>query len=390
MKMARIGFIGAGNFISAFHLLTVRDCPFMKIAAVADLDEAKLRKHSDRMPIGYTTTDYRRLLDDPDIDIVIIGTKQDLHAKLIVESLDAGKWVLCEKPMAETIEETKAVLAAEKRAKGKLAIGFNRRFAPAYREAKRIMSAAPRPWFMHYRLMWPSAESKGPGSFYWNHEHILYEGSHILDLANWMLDSAPSKVYMTGERMKNNCCILSYPDGSQVTFMTGGLGTYCLWKEYMELFAAFRTITVSDFIDMRVRGVEGEFDRLHGTYMGEHAADVKKYGFDFFEAYHTARVMEGAENWRKLGMTMESVRRPLTVPFDVTTFKHENPDCWSFIPNKGWKQAVEHFANCFLNGETPGNADGRAGALSTQIALDLLRSLDSGQAVDMTPVDSVV
>ena len=71
------------------------------------------------MKVGYTTTDYHRLLADPKIDIVIIGTKQDLHAKLIVESLDAGKWVLCEKPMAQTMEETHAVLEAEQRAKAR-------------------------------------------------------------------------------------------------------------------------------------------------------------------------------------------------------------------------------------------------------------------------------
>ncbi len=57
------------------------------------------------MPIGYTTRDYRELFADFNIDIVIIGTKQGLHSKIIVECLDAGKWVLCEKPMASNEEE---------------------------------------------------------------------------------------------------------------------------------------------------------------------------------------------------------------------------------------------------------------------------------------------
>ena len=89
-----MGFIGAGGFISAHHLLTVRDSEIMEIRAIADIDEKRLTKHAAGMSVGYTTTDYRKLLADSEIDMVIIGTKQDLHARFIVESLDAGKWVL--------------------------------------------------------------------------------------------------------------------------------------------------------------------------------------------------------------------------------------------------------------------------------------------------------
>ena len=81
MRKVRVGFIGAGGFISAHPLLTVRDSRIMEIRAIADLDEKRLAQHASRMPVGYTTTDYRRLLADPEVDLVIIGTKQDLHAK---------------------------------------------------------------------------------------------------------------------------------------------------------------------------------------------------------------------------------------------------------------------------------------------------------------------
>ncbi|MBI3920239.1 MAG: Gfo/Idh/MocA family oxidoreductase [Armatimonadetes bacterium] len=92
--------------------------------------------------------------------------KQDLHARLIVESLNSGKWVFCEKPMAETEEETRAVLAAEESSKGKLAIGFNRRFAPAYARAIQLMQKVPRPWYINYRLMYPSPQKQGEKTFY--------------------------------------------------------------------------------------------------------------------------------------------------------------------------------------------------------------------------------
>ena len=152
-KQANVGFIGAGGFISAHHLVTANESKYLNIAAIADLNEETLKRHAETKPVGYTTTDYKKLLADKDIDIIVIGTKQDLHASLIVEALDAGKWVMCEKPMANNDEESAAVLAAERRNPGKLAIGFNRRFAPAYRQTKELMQQARRPWFVNYRMM---------------------------------------------------------------------------------------------------------------------------------------------------------------------------------------------------------------------------------------------
>jgi predicted dehydrogenase len=385
MAKVQVGFIGAGGFISAHHLLTVRDSDIMEIRAIADLDTERLASHAARMPVGYTTADYQDLLADDEIDLVIIGTKQDLHARFIVESLDAGKWVLCEKPMAETEEETAAVLAAEARNPGRLAIGFNRRFAPAYQDTKRLMAGRQRPWYLNYRLMYPNPDKQAKGSFYSTHERILYEGCHILDLVCWLLDAEPRRVFMTGDRILNNCCILDYADGSQVSFMCGSMGSYALWKEYLEVFAEYTAITVSDFTDMRVRGFAGEHDRVFAPHMGEHAAEVRQYGFDFYELYKVTAL--GTDNRQayldNYGMVLEEVVRPTPVPLDVHAYGKEHPDLWGFIPDKGWIAAVEHFAQCFLDGTEPMNADGRAGALSTRLALALLESLETGQAVDL-------
>ncbi|MCK5801884.1 MAG: Gfo/Idh/MocA family oxidoreductase [Lentisphaeria bacterium] len=380
-RQVRVGFIGAGGFISAHHLLTVRDSGIMEIRAIADIDEARLAKHAANMPIGYTTTDYKKLLADPEIDLIVIGTKQDLHAQFIVESLDAGKWVLCEKPMAETAAETQAVLTAEARNPGRLAIGFNRRFAPAYADAKRLLRDVPRPWYINYRLMYPNpGKRKG---FYADQPRMLYEGCHILDLACWLLDERPRRVFMTGDPFLNNCCILDYPDGSQLSFLCGSMGSVCLWKEYMEVFGGWTGITVSDFVDMRVRGFPGERDRVYAPYMGEHAKEIQRFGFDFYEQYKVHAFQQTNPGYAEAyGMDLVPVQRPVAAPFDVTDYKHETPDLWGFTPDKGWIPAVEHFAQCFLDGTTPDNADGKAGALATDLALALLESLESGQAVE--------
>ena len=82
-------------------------------------------------------------------------------------------------------------------------------------------------------------------------------------------------------------------------------------------------------------------------------------------------------------MDLVPVRRPVEALFKVTDYKHETPDLWGFVPDKGWIPAVEHFAQCFREGTTPANADGKAGALATDLALALLKSLETGQAVEI-------
>jgi len=191
---------------------------------------------------------------------------------------------------------------------------------------------------------------------------------------------------MTGDRIRNNCCILDYPDGSQVSFMCGSMGSYCHWKEYIEVFGAYTAITVSDFVDMRVRGFEGQYDRLYPPHLNEHADEIRRYGFDFYETYKVSQMCpekKGRPCDDGEGMFLELVERPIALPFDPFDYEHTNPDLWGFIPDKGWVQSLEHFAECFLNGTEPDNADGNAGTLSTVVALSLLRSLETGQPVEI-------
>ncbi len=385
MKNVNLGFIGAGSFVSAHHLLTARDCDFINIAAIADINEEVLKKHSSRMSVGYTTTEYKKLLRDSDIDIVVIGTKQDMHASLIMESLEAGKWVFCEKPMAQTDEEAKAVVQAEQNNEGKLAIGFNRRFAPAYAQAKSLMKNIKKPWYLNYRLMYPNPLKEEPGNYYADQAHIHYEGCHILDLIYWFFEQWPDRVFMTGNRYSNNCCIFDFSDGSQVTFMCGSMGSYCYWKEYMELFGSYAAISVSDFVDMRIRGFKGRYDKIFAPYRNEHAEEIRRFGFDFYEAYKVQQIKEEKDAkpiHDKYGIIIEDVKRPTPFGFDVTKYSRQDEDIHAFIPDKGWKNSLESFANSYMNNAEPENCNGLQGALNTKLAMTLLDSLERKQVVE--------
>lgn len=383
MRTVRVGFIGAGQFISASHLATARNSQIMDVAAIADLSPATLDKHRAQNPGATFTTDYRQLLADPSIDLIVIGTRQDLHARLIVECLDAGKWVYCEKPMAETEEEIANVLAAEKRAKGRLAIGLNRRFAPAYAQAKQLMQQAPRPWFISYRLMGPHLTTGEKDDFYRERPRIIYEGCHILDWVCYFLDADPTRVFMTGDRYRNNCCTLEFADGSNVMFLCGSIGSFCLPKEHVEVFAYGRSIRVEDFVDMQVRGFAGERDRQFPLDRGAYASEIERFGFEYYEACRVKEILHNRESMDlivgKAHMSIEPVIRPVSRQCKeaIDAYGELKPPYFD-SPDKGRVHALEHFAKCLLEGAQPDTADGRGGARSTQIGFALLESLKKG------------
>lgn len=382
-----VGFIGAGGFVSWQHLPNALRSAEMEVRAIADLNPATLEKHRRHQSIRCFTTDYRDLLRDPEIRLLVIGTRQDLHASMIIESLEAGKWVLCEKPMASTPEESAAVLEVERRAAGRLAIGFNRRFAPAYRKLRTLFRTVPAPWFVNYRIV--NQSSHRFDRFYEHEPRILYEGCHILDFACYLFDAEPEKVYMTGDRLHNNCCILSFPGGSQFQLLCASVGAVAAGKENIEIFGGDKTVMVNDFTDMRIRGFEGEHDLLFPPHRGEHAAEVMKYGFDFYELWTTTRGGEYIPpeyriDWSALGVATPPPVRPYALPFDLADYAVEDRELRQFAADKGWIASLEHFARCCRTGEAPENADGRSGARATALALALLESLERGRPVEFS------
>ncbi len=386
MKVS-VGFIGVGAFVRGQHLPNALRIPEIEVAALSDLNAGVLEEYAAKLPLRYTTTDYHRILADPGIDMVIIGTKHDTHAQLIVESLDAGKWVLCEKPMAQSDAEVSAVIAAEKRNPGRLAIGFNRRFAPAYRKARELMRQVPAPWFINYRIVNQNSHALAD-SYYAREPRMLYEGCHILDLAQYFLDADPVRVFMTGDRYLNNCCILSFADGSQFQILCASVGAVAYWKENMEIFAADKTIGIQDFIDMRIRGFVGESDRLFVPHLGEQAEAVRKYGFDFYEQYVVARANEYIPEeyhvyWEKHGIANPPIHRPIPSAFDIEQFHRQNQEMRFFTADKGWLQSLQHFARCFLDDRKPENTDAVAGAKVAEMTFALLHSLETGKPVDL-------
>jgi predicted dehydrogenase len=130
MDSVRIGIVGAGRILEqhaiACHALEDR----ARLVAVADIDEEQLQKAASKYPNPFTATDYRSLLDRNDIDVITVCTPPVLHERVVVEALEAGKFVVCEKPLAHTLESADRIIAVARKHPGRLSTVYQFRYLP--------------------------------------------------------------------------------------------------------------------------------------------------------------------------------------------------------------------------------------------------------------------
>ena len=125
-----VGLVGAGA-ISTSHLAAYGAlAPRLRPVAVADVDGRRLEVLGQKHFIPFATRDYRELLERRDVDIIDICTPPGTHAEIVRHALDAGKYVVCEKPLAPTLEETDRLIEYARRFPGKVSTVFQRRYHP--------------------------------------------------------------------------------------------------------------------------------------------------------------------------------------------------------------------------------------------------------------------
>ena len=128
----RIALLGTG-WVADFHARAVREHPGAELVAAANWRQPSLRALAERHRIPRTTTDWRELADDPGVDAAVIATPNALHAPQAIAFLEAGKHVLVEKPMAPTLAEADAMVAAARASRAWLMVAHCWRFHPDVR-----------------------------------------------------------------------------------------------------------------------------------------------------------------------------------------------------------------------------------------------------------------
>ncbi|GHJ43094.1 dehydrogenase [Catellatospora sp. TT07R-123] len=137
----RVAVVGAGRWAQRAHIPGWQRDPRVEVVALSDTDPAILAQAGADFGVDRLVTDYRELLDAPDIDVIDVATANHAHFEISAAALDAGKHVLCEKPVHHDNRQTRA-LAELARSKGlKTKLGFTFRYAPAVQYAKSLIDA---------------------------------------------------------------------------------------------------------------------------------------------------------------------------------------------------------------------------------------------------------
>ncbi len=142
-KKVRIGVIGTGGIANGAHLPGYSQIPDdCEIFAICDIDPVALEKTSAKYPdVPHKFEDYKKLLEMPEIDAVSVCTPNYVHYQPTIDALNAGKHVLCEKPIAMNAQQG-AEMVETARKNGKfLQIGYNSRFQPSNQALKRFIDA---------------------------------------------------------------------------------------------------------------------------------------------------------------------------------------------------------------------------------------------------------
>ena len=134
-----IGIIGAG-LMGDLHACAFAALPQARVCAVADIDEQRASMVAKKNGIDRVFTDYRRLLDLPDVQAVLIATPESVHADPAVQAARAGKHILLEKPIATTLADADRIVAAARDAGVKLQIGYPLRFDTTHVQIKECIN----------------------------------------------------------------------------------------------------------------------------------------------------------------------------------------------------------------------------------------------------------
>jgi predicted dehydrogenase len=237
--------------------------PDTSLRAVCSTSGVRGKSYARRYGATYCCTDYKAILEDAEIDAVIITTRHQYHAEQSLAALRAGKHVFVEKPMALSEDECRKLYKAVRETGKHISIGFNRRFAPCYREQKLRIARRIGPVVINCRVNSPGMK----GSF-WAADPafggaILGEAVHFIDLMYWLLDSEPVEVFAfslpegkkepIGEN--NLAACFQFKDGSIANLTYCTIGSKASQGEAVEVYYAGGAIVAAGFKNVTQKGL---------------------------------------------------------------------------------------------------------------------------------------
>ena len=352
--------IGCGNFARRQHLPNLARMPEVRLAAVCDLDPDTVAHAAQHFGAGYGTTRIQRIVEDPDIDAVAVAVRDELQAELGSQILAAGKHLYVEKPAAQTGEEFAKLIRARDASGCYAAVGFQKRFAPAYRAFRRILEADDGPRNLYVRMAddaWRWAAGYPPGAL------IRHDACHLFDLLRLFTGSEITTVMCASGRPDDDALLLLFNSGVTATLLHSGHASMDFPKERFEAITKRGGAIFDDFVEVGSYGISGSPARqtfpLRSADSGDPVAEC-----DGLSDFLTLR-RHAWEAWRKKGGV------PDVIP--------------NFLRDQGWYESLRQFAISIREGSPGDHARLEDARAAFRVATAAEKSRSTRQPVVLDP-----
>jgi predicted dehydrogenase/threonine dehydrogenase-like Zn-dependent dehydrogenase len=261
----RTALIGSGDFAKAVHLPNIASLSdHFSLRAVVSRSGTNAKATAEQYGAARFTTDIDEVLRDPEIDLVLIATRHDLHGSLVLSALEHGKHVFVEKPLALARAELEAISAFYSKGEAEqpiLLTGFNRRFSPHTDRVRLAVADRRSPIVMTYRMNagylpldhWTQGPQGGGRN--------LGEACHIYDLFTYITGSRVVEVQAQSIHAQppysprdNFVATMRFEDGSVATLTYTALGARDFPKEHLEVYWDGRVATIDDYRSTSIHG----------------------------------------------------------------------------------------------------------------------------------------
>ena len=275
----KIGIIGAGNFTNSTVIPALLKAGAQVKYVSSRTNGLEAKTAAKKMGAEIATTDYKAILNDPEVNMVICTTRHNAHASMVCEALESGKSVFVEKPLCLNSDELDRIIETYGKAKEgtTLTVGFNRRFSPFAVKMKKLLGEGPKNIVATMNAgyippeMWVHDMETGGG-------RIIGEACHFIDLCSFLAGSDVVSVCVNAlgsnpkENTDNMSILLKYADGSNavINYFSNGAKSYP--KEKVEVFYQDKVLALDNWRILEGFGYRN-FRRMKGRMDKGHKAE---------------------------------------------------------------------------------------------------------------------
>lgn len=254
-----IGLIGVGNHVKDRLLPPLKTMSNVQLWSVCTKSGVKAKAVSEKLGVKYCTSDYQEIINDDNVNAVLIGTRHDSHAQIVLDCIKKNKHVFVEKPLCLTmgeLNEIELVIENQSNQTPNIMVGYNRRYSSHAHKAMEFFANRQNPLVMSFRVNagvippdhWVQDKAIGGG-------RMIGEGCHFIDYMQAISGEQPVSVIASciGSHASNitqdhASVIIKFSNGSIGTLVYAAGGDSSMPKEYFEAFADGKSLALDDFI----------------------------------------------------------------------------------------------------------------------------------------------